>query len=307
MRLGLPTLAVGLCLIAGAAGPAPTTRPADLAFPPVYTAKVAATPRFYQRDSRMDLTVAGDNFCVPVAVSDSFVYFATHGFDRLVPMSGGDLEISQAELVKTLASPGYMSTSPDTGTTPSNAMTGISRYVQEHGYICQRLEYAGWRPLQRRWLYAAVAPAPSLNWIKAAVAAPNGTAWLEIGYYIHGDSPGRWRRVSGHSVVVVGYGTDGARTDARILLVDNPAIGAMLPATAEQRAMGVKWRPVTLADQAITLTPTGPFQLFGVNSTTPRNVSQVFQVDGPGVPFSHTKYAAAFLDGALVLVIGLPS
>ena len=226
---------------------------------------------------------------------------------RVVPMSGGDLGISQAELVKTLASPGYMSTSPDTGTTPSNAMTGISRYVQEHGYICQRLEYAGWRPLQRRWLYAAVAPAPSLNWIKSAVAAPNGTAWLEIGYYIHGDTSGQWRRVSGHSVVVVGYGTDGTRTDARILLVDNPAIGAMLPATAEQRAMGMKWRPVTLADQAITLTPTGPFQLFGVNSTTPRNVSQVFQVDGPGVPFSHTKYAAAFLDGALVLVIGLPS
>jgi len=308
MRFRLPALAILLSFtVVVRAGPAPSTRPSDLPFPPVYTAKVASTPRFYQRDPRMDLSVAGDNFCVPTCASDSFVYFAAHGFDRLVPIDGGDLEIIQGELVKTLASPGYMSTNPDSGTTPSNAMTGIRRYVQEHGYVCQRLEYAGWRPLQRRWLNAAVAPAPNLNWIKAAVAAPNGTAWLEIGYYLHGDSPGQWRRVSGHSVFVVGYGTDGTRTDGHILLVDNPAVGAMLPATPEQQARGMKWRPVTLPDQAITLTPAGSLQLFGEKSTTPRNVSQLFQVDGPGVPFSRKKYAAAFLDGAVILVIGQPS
>ena len=295
MRFPPPVFAVLLSItVAVHAAPAPTTRPSDSPIPPVYTAKVAATPRFYQRDPRMDLSVAGDNFCVPVAASDSFVYFAAHGFDRLVPIDGGDLEIVQGELVKTLASPGYMSTNPDSGTTPSNAMTGIRRYVQEHGYVCQRLEYAGWRPLQRRWF-------------SAAVAAPNGTAWLEIGYYLHGDSPGQWRRVSGHSVVVVGYGTDGTRTDGHILLVDNPAVGAMLPATPEQQARGMKWRPVTLPDQAITLTPAGSLQLFGEKSTTPHNVSQLFQVDGPGVPFSRKKYAAAFLDGAVILVIGQPS
>jgi hypothetical protein len=308
MRFRLPALTVLLSIAAGAgANPAATTRPSDPPIPAVYTAKVADTPRFYQRDPRMDLSVAGDNFCVPVAASDSFVYFAAHGFDRLVPIDSGDLEVVQGELVKTLASDGYMSTNPDSGTTPSNAMTGIRRYVQEHGYVCQRLEYAGWRPLQRRWLGAAVAAAPSLNWIKAAVAAPNGTAWLEIGYYIRGESPGQWRRVSGHSVVVVGYGTDGTRTDSHILLVDNPAIGARLPATPEQQAKGIKWRPITLSDQAITLTPAGSLQLFAEKSTTPRNVSQLFQVDGPGVPFSRKKYAAAFLDGAVILVIGQPS
>ncbi|MGD0766834.1 MAG: hypothetical protein ABSB42_01290 [Tepidisphaeraceae bacterium] len=308
MRLPLPVFAVLLSItVAVHADPTPTTRPGDLPFPPVYTAKVASTPRFYQRDPRMDLSVAGDNFCVPTSASDSFVYFATHGFDRLVPIDSGDLEIVQGELVKTLASPGYMSTNADTGTTPSNALTGIFRYVQEHGYLCRRLEYAGWRPLQRRWSSAAVAPVLNLNWIKAVVAAPNGTAWLEIGYYIHGDSPGQWRRVRGHCVVVVGYGTDGTRTDGRIFLVDNPAVGAMVPATPEQQANGMKWRPVTLPDQAITLTPTGSLQLFGEKSITPRNVSQLFQVDGPGVPYSRKKYAAAFIDGAVILVIGHPS
>ena len=71
---------------------------------------------------------------------------------------------------------------------------------------------------------SAVGSHPDLDWIKTFVADPNGTAWLEIGFYVHGDTPGFWKRVQGHCVVAMGYGTDGTSVNPNILLVDNPAV-----------------------------------------------------------------------------------
>jgi hypothetical protein len=232
------------------------------------------------------------------------VYFANIGFDRLLPADNPDRYLAQAELINKLASSGYMATNPDTGTSPGGALHGIRRYVEENGYICERLEYAGWRVLPKQLRKSAVASHPDLDWIKTCVADPSGTAWLEIGFYVHGDSPGVWRRMTGHTVVAVGYGTDGARLDGHIFIVDNPAIGPQVPAAPAERAAGRKWRPITLADQAITLTPVGPLKLLLQNAKAPRDVDGLFQISGPGVPFSHKKYDVAYLDGAIVLVVG---
>jgi hypothetical protein len=298
-------LALAALLQADPAANAPPAMPPDSGpFPAVYTDKVATTPHFYQRDPRWGLTIAGENYCVPTSISDSMVYFANNGFDRLLPADNPDHYLAQAELINKLASRAYMATNSDTGTSPGGALHGIRRYVEENGYICQRLEYAGWRVLPRQMSKFAVARHPDLDWIKNCVADPKGTAWLEIGYYVHGDTPGTWKRLQGHSVVVVGYGTDGTSLGGQILLVDNPAVGSLLPGTPADLAAGRKWRAITLADQAITLTPAGALKLLLKNMTVPRDVDGLFQIAGLGVPFSHKKYDAAFLDGAIVLTVG---
>src|SRR5437667_4475071 len=120
-----------------------TSRPA-LPPPALSTAKVTATPHFYQKDARCGLAQVNDGYCVPAAVSDGLVYLGNHGFGKLLPANPADPELAQGEIVKQLASADYMDTgSIGTGTTVSEALTGIRRYVENHGYVCDRLEYAG--------------------------------------------------------------------------------------------------------------------------------------------------------------------
>jgi hypothetical protein len=308
-RMGV-TIAAGLLAVAGllradpAAQSPPTTRMIVGPFPAVYTDKVTTMPHFYQRDPRWGLTIAGENYCVPTSISDSMVFFATSGFERLLPPDNPDRYLAQAELINKLASSGYMATNPDSGTTPGGALHGIRKYVEENGYTCQRLEYAGWRTLPRQIRKLYVGSHPDLDWVKTCVADPRGTAWLEIGYYVHGDTPGVWKRLQGHCVVAIGYGTDGAGVNPNIFLVDNPAVGPMVWASPADRAAGRTSRPITIADEAITLTPAGPLELLGTKAKVARNVNGLFQVDGPGVPYSHKKYDIAFLDGVIVLVVG---
>ena len=253
----------------------PTTRPDIEHFPVAYTDKVAATPHFYQRDPRWDLDISGETYCVPASVSDSLVYFAANGFAALLPIDPQDLatenpnrEFAQAELVERLASPNYMNTKTvaGQGTTPSEALFGIRRYVEQSGYVCERLEYEGWRRLRNTLRQEQLASRPDLNWIKSAIADPNGAAWLEIGFYTRGDAPGVWKRQNGHTVAAVGYGTDGGHLDPNIFLVDNPAMGRM---TAAAQSSG-RVRPITIADLVLTVTPAGPFQIVSDPSASPQ-------------------------------------
>lgn len=300
-------IAATLLGITGAYASAPQSPLAAEPIPAACTQKVAATPHFYQRDPRWDLDIAGETYCVPSSVSDSFVYFAANGYSALLPVDPQYLstenpnrELAQAELIKKLASPDFMNTKSGAGhgTTPSEALYAVRRYVERSGYLCQRLEYEGWRQLHKE-KDEQLANAPDLNWIKSAIADPNGAVWLEIGYYTHGRLPGEWIRADGHTVAAVGYGTDGQNLNPNILLVDNPAVGRL---TAAAQASG-KVRPFTLADLLMTISPAGPMQVATPQMKAPRNVTGLFQISGPGVPYNHKKSDAAFLDGAIVLII----
>jgi hypothetical protein len=64
---------------------------------------------------------------------------------------------------------------------------------------------------------------------------------------------------------------------------------------------------LTLAQQAIALTPSGPIGVIPVDNGKAgprRDLPDSYRVTGPGVPYSPWKYDAAFLDGAIVMVIG---
>jgi hypothetical protein len=274
--------------------------------PAWFTDKVADTPHFYQLDPRWQLSVAGEKYCAPAAASDALVYLANHGFDRLLP-DPTDQDLAQIDIIRKLASDNYMGTdvAGDLGTTPSGALIGLQRFVQDSGYKCQVLQYAGWPRLRQSQHDMRVGFVPDLDWIKSGIAASKGMVLLEIGYYVHGDGQGQWKRLAGHFVAAVGYGTDGGRVDPHLFLVDNPAVGKKV--VVGRSANGWITRELTLADQAITLTPSGPIQVIptdGARVFKPHDLKQSYRVTGPGVPFSTKKYDAEFLDGAIVMILG---
>jgi hypothetical protein len=276
----------GLAKSFGASEPA--TRADANTRPDVSTDKVKLTPHFYQRDPRFNLTVSGLDYCVPVAISDSLFYFSEHGFSKLGSPDISNREFAQMEMVRTLVSGDYMATS-ENGTTPSHAIYGIRRFISERGYFCQRLEYEGWRTLFGPVRRTKIAEYPKLDWLKTAVAEPNGAAWLLVGFYVHGDEPDQWRKVHGHALAVVGYGTDGVISNPNILLIDNPGVANL---SGE------------LKDQTILLTPAEGAKLISDHEDLPDKPAGLLRISGPGLAIAPGKYDAAFLEGAIVLVIG---
>ena len=304
-------LALVLMMGLGAAATQPATAPSPQdSPPPISIDKAKGMSHFTQLDPRY-FGEEGKLYCGPTAVSDCMLYFAAHGYPKLNLLDVADAELSQTALVERLASDKYMDTGLGPlrfGTTVPRLIFGMRKYVRERGYTIRRCQYAGisWKP-QGGNVYCG--EKVDLDWIKQVVADPNGAAWLEIGWYTRGKTPGEWFRHSGHWVAVVGYGSDGSQKDPHLLLLDNPAMGAriVLPGRGPLTAPG-RTRPITIADQAVILTPSGPGTFINDEQTNRRTVDGdgLFQVTGPGLPFSHKKIDAAFVQGAVVLIVGPP-
>lgn len=296
----------------GAATTQPATAPSPQdSPPPVSIDKAKVMSHYTQLDPRF-FGEEGKLYCGPTSVSDYMLYFAAHGYPKLNLLDVADAELSQTALVERLASEKYMDTGLgplNFGTSPARLMFGMRKYVHERGYTIRHCQYAGISG-QPEWMGKAYrGDTVDLDWIKQAVADPNGAAWLEIGWYTRGKTPGEWFRHSGHWVAVVGYGSDGSHDDPHLFLLDNPAMGAkiVLPGRGPLTAPG-RTRPITIADQAVTLSPSGPGTL--IDGTGPKrwtaDADGLFQVTGPGLPFSHRKIDAAFVQGAVVLIVGPP-
>jgi len=314
--------------------PAMGTR-APAAFPATCTDKVDETPRFYQMDARLGLKLAGEKFCFPTSVSDSMVYLAHHGFPNLFPIRAADPAKKQADLIEMLASNDYMATNTSGGSSPGQALYGIRRYVVECGYRCDRLEYAGrWR-LPAAQHICDLGGEINLDWIKAAVADPHGAAWLTISYFTREKPTDPWKHVSGHAVAVVGYGTDGVHEEPNILLIDDPAARPIVASTrrastrrastrqASTRHASTRRVSTTLAvtrpatrpvsplppfwRQALRLTPAGPLRVSSLHSYGTWDVDGMYKIERVGLRGYYCLYTdteAAFVDGAIVMVVG---
>jgi hypothetical protein len=267
------------------------TQPSDTpasADTPASLQKAAGTPQFWQLDPRGEFENQGRDFCCPVAVSNSLVYFAHHGFPALLPEGSGVR--AQINLINTLASSDYFGTDPDNGTAPGSVLSGVQKYVEEMGYSCSRLEYEGWRNVGRSRQSAVKAARPSLDWLKEGIGDANGAVWLNVGWYKRVDQ-GEWKRTGGHWVTLVGYGASqsGGATDPLLLLVHNPAKSANAGGTDN------------FANDVVELTPIEEGTLdTGKDST--EDAAGMYRMSGPGLPVSR-NVDAAILDAAIVLVI----
>jgi len=175
----------------------------------------------------------GQQFCAPVAVSNSLVW-----------LESNKDESYQIDLVHKLGSSIYMNTNTVNGTNVFGLTQGVHKYATERWGKYKTLEYSGWSksPAQFR----SNLKKPTLDWITKALHR-KGAVWINIGWY--NQESINYRRAGGHWVTLVGY-------EQGKLVIHDPA-----PRAGK-----------TFSNQFISLSPLSGGQLIsGTRTTTARD------------------------------------
>lgn len=164
-------------------------------------------PDFTQTDVHGKDTGNGQQYCAPVAVSNSLVW--------LHQQTQTD---EQLALIKKLASTEYMKTSLQNGTGTAGLLRGVDKIVRElfGGYA--RLEYQGWRKHPRQ--YSTQVKVPQLAWLAEGINN-NAAVWLNVGWYQFDSTQDEYQRIGGHWVTLVGIKLLG--TTMQTLILHDPA------------------------------------------------------------------------------------
>ena len=179
------------------------------------------TPDFCQTDPDGHFPDSGGDFCGPVAVANSLMYFAKTGFPKLRPTAATD-KAAQIEMINRLAAADFMNTAERDGTSPPRLMAGVQKFVEQSGYQTVRLEQQGWKETTKQ--FPSKVDIPSLDWIKEGLSVKGGTVWLNVGWYKINAETSHYQRLGGHWVTLVGYGKDRSdRADPLTLLIHDPA------------------------------------------------------------------------------------
>jgi C-terminal processing protease CtpA/Prc len=188
--------------------------------PIYYTKNIYSIPDLTQTNKKANFPEGGKQYCSPVSISNSFMWFDSNGFPNLVQNSG-DLFADQVKLVNLLASKSYMNTNLEYGTGTTNLIRGVRKYIKERGYEIEKLEYQGWRkhPEEIHWSSSL----PQLDWIKQGILG-NGTVLMNVGWYKYNANEDKYTRIAGHWVTLVGYGKDEkGKADPNILIIHDPS------------------------------------------------------------------------------------
>lgn len=222
--------------------------------------KAEATPDFCQTDTQGKFNNGGRMYCGPVAASNSIVWLARQGYPQLLDSSESKKQ-SQIELIRTLASSGYMGTDGTKGTGPRSLMKGLHKYVTQRGYECERLEFRGWSPVDRRF-NPTNAPV-TIESISQAVAHPRGVVCANIGWYTHDEASDTYTRHGGHWMTIVGAGvtSEGAQDDSTILFHDPAPRSGKSKATHYSRLQPLEGGTLTGTKRGLPTTAKGVFEV----------------------------------------------
>lgn len=204
---GLPLLFCGMASLVPGAEPLPTSHACD-----------EAIRAFVQSDPAAALPNGGRMYCAPVAVSNSLMAIFADDFRR----EG----ISHLDLVKVLASDGYMYTDPEQGTKPGHILRGLQRFIRKRGVADFAVRFQGLRDHENE--FGPGYHKPELRWIQSNIARGAGV-WLNVGWYDFDAETGTYLRDKGHWLTAVGYGKDAAgKPDPEILVVLDPRLAGRL-------------------------------------------------------------------------------
>lgn len=188
--------------------------------PEVHVDNLDDLPDLCQRDRRARLPGGGRGYCAPVAVSNSLMWLAAHGYPELLPGIRGR-RMTQGQLAGLLGRSKYMDTSIKRGTSPGELIRGVTRFLKERAVIFSYLGYQGWRRVPKA--FDTGIDVPELDWMKAGLL-DDGAVWLNLGWYKLDPETGAYTRTGGHWVTLAGYGQapDGKK-DPLFLVVHDPA------------------------------------------------------------------------------------
>ncbi len=160
------------------------------------TVKITQSESFYNEipDLLQTLNKAGfagdgQQFCAPVAVSNSLVW-----------LEGNKDEQYQIDLVHKLSSPTYMNTNTKNGTSVYEVTQGVHKYATERWGSYKTLQYSGWRPVAKQ--FRGEQQQPTIAWMTSALHR-KGAVWLNVGWYNRDGTD--YKRTGGHWVTLVGY------------------------------------------------------------------------------------------------------
>lgn len=131
----------------------------------------------------------GQQFCAPVAISNSLVWLEDNKDENY-----------QIDLVHKLSSPTYMNTNTVNGTNVFGLTRGVHKYALERWGKYKILQYSGWSKAPTQ--FHSSLKKPTVDWM-TSVLHRKGAAWINIGWY---NPDGiNYRRTGGHWVTLVGY------------------------------------------------------------------------------------------------------
>ncbi len=167
--------------------------------------KIYAIPDYTQTDpSYGGFPEGGVNYCAPASVSNSLMWLANNGFDKLAPNTI-DRKKDQFDVILNLGT-NYMNTDPFDGTNVYSVLTGVRNYFSDKGYKDFLLKYQGWRDHTAESDMGILVP--DMTWIKSGIENL-GSVWLNLGWYTYDGNKDEYNRIGGHWVTLAGAGYDG--------------------------------------------------------------------------------------------------
>ncbi len=197
--------------------------------PAVYTEKMGSFPDLRQSDLKADFPEKWEQYCTPVAVSNSLMWLASHGFSNLVSDSGGQ-RTDPIRLAKLLSSAPYMDTAgAERGTRVDKQVFGLKKYLNERGYSTAQLWIKGFDKSKSGYGQDEPGPEiilddskPDLNWLKRGIVG-DGVAWVSIVRYYLDPSIPALRPDKTHIMALVGYGVNHlGEEDPDVLIFRDP-------------------------------------------------------------------------------------
>lgn len=146
-------------------------------------------PDFLQTNVKGKSSGNGQQYCAPVAVSNSLMWL-------------NNKTDGQLSLIKKLASQKYMNTSKKNGTGTTGLLKTVSKISKELFGGYHLLEYQGWRKHPKK--YSKGVKIPQYDWLTKGVNQASA-AWLNIGWYKYHKEKNEYFRIGGHWVTLVGY------------------------------------------------------------------------------------------------------
>ena len=156
------------------------------------SAYINEIPDFTQTDVRGKNSGNGQQYCAPVAVSNSLMWL-------------GQKKIDQLRLIEKLASSDYMNTSLKNGTGTTGVLNGVNKIAAELFGGYSELEYQGWR--KHPGQYSRGVKVPELDWLSRGISGKSAV-WLNVGWYKFDRDKNEYRRIGGHWVTLVAVEND---------------------------------------------------------------------------------------------------